>query len=62
MGIFLNPHNKKIWKANIPLKIKIWMWLIDNDAILTKDNVIKRNWHDTISVVPCAHMMKALNI
>ena len=36
--------NKEIWKAKIPLKIKIWMWLISKNAILTKDNLIKRNW------------------
>lgn len=35
---------KDIWKARIPLKIKIWMWLIYHNAILTKDNLIKRNW------------------
>lgn len=37
--------NKEIWKAKIPPKIKIWMWLISKNAILTKDNLIKRNWH-----------------
>jgi hypothetical protein len=36
--------NKKIWKAQIPLKIKVFMWLITQNAILTKDNMIKRNW------------------
>jgi len=33
-----------IWKAKIPLKIKNFMWLIYNNAILTKDNLIKRKW------------------
>lgn len=33
-----------IWKAKIPLKIKIWMWLIEHNAILTKDNLSRRNW------------------
>lgn len=36
--------NIKIWKAKIPLKIKVFMWLIENNAILTKDNVSKRKW------------------
>jgi hypothetical protein len=36
--------NKKIWKAQIPLKIKVFMWLLTQNAILTKDNMIKRNW------------------
>lgn len=38
-----NP-NKKLWKSKIPLKIKIFLWLIRQNAILTKDNPIKRNW------------------
>jgi len=36
--------NKKFWKAKIPLKIKTFMWLIKHNAILTKDNLIKRKW------------------
>jgi hypothetical protein len=35
---------KKIWKSKIPNKIKIFMWLVVNDAILTKDNMIRRKW------------------
>ena len=35
---------KFIWQAKIPLKIKIFMWLIYNNAILTKDNLVKRKW------------------
>ena len=37
-------YYKDIWKAKLPLKIKIWMWLINHNAILTKDNLLKRNW------------------
>jgi hypothetical protein len=33
-----------IWKAKIPLKIKIFTWLLENNAILTKDNMIRRKW------------------
>jgi hypothetical protein len=36
--------NTKLWKAKIPLKIKIFLWLIQQNAILTKDNLSKRNW------------------
>jgi hypothetical protein len=35
---------KNIWKGKIPPKIKIFLWLVANDAILTKDNMLKRNW------------------
>jgi hypothetical protein len=32
----------RIWKAKIPYKIKIFLWLVENGAILTKDNMNKR--------------------
>lgn len=38
------PHYKKIWKSKMPAKIQIFMWLVLNKAILTKDNMIKREW------------------
>jgi hypothetical protein len=34
----------RIWKTKIPYKIKIFLWLIENEAILIKDNMIKRKW------------------
>jgi hypothetical protein len=51
---------RHLWKSKIPLKIKIWLWLIWHNAIATKDNLIRRNWtgsplcqfcreHETIS-------------
>jgi hypothetical protein len=36
-------HNR-IWKGKVLPKIKIFMWLMSNDAILTKDNMIRRRW------------------
>jgi hypothetical protein len=36
---------KHLWKSKIPLKIKIWLWLIWHNAIATKDNLLKRNWN-----------------
>jgi hypothetical protein len=35
---------KHIWKSKIPAKIKIFLWLVANEAILTKDNLLKRRW------------------
>jgi hypothetical protein len=29
---------KHLWRAEIPLKIKIWLWLILHNAIASKDN------------------------
>ena len=37
----LGAHYKLIWKAKLPLKIKIWLWLIEHNAILAKDNLAK---------------------
>lgn len=37
-------HIEKNWKGKIPTEIKIFLWMVSNNAILTKDNVIKRNW------------------
>jgi hypothetical protein len=38
------PYAKIIWKEKIPSKIKIFLWMVLNNAILTKDNIIKRKW------------------
>lgn len=35
---------KWIWRSKIPLKIKIFMWQLFQDAVLTRDNMKKRNW------------------
>ena len=35
-------YRKRIWKGKIPAKIKIFLWLMTNNAILTKDNLQKR--------------------
>lgn len=37
-------YHKKIWKGKIPEKLKIFLWMALNNAILTKDNMIKRKW------------------
>src|SRR4051812_32133728 len=36
---------KYLWKIKIPLKIKIFMWFLNNKVLLTKDNLAKRNWN-----------------
>jgi hypothetical protein len=40
------PHNSYLWKIKIPLKIKVFVWLLYRDSILPKDNLAKRNWHE----------------
>jgi hypothetical protein len=36
-------RNKYLWKLNVPLKIKVFMWFLHRRVILTKDNLSKRN-------------------
>jgi hypothetical protein len=38
------PAFRSIWKAKIPENIKIFMWLVAQKAILTKDNMLRKNW------------------
>jgi hypothetical protein len=45
------PDYKRVWKAKIPEKIKIFMWLVEQNSILTKDNMLKRNWQGD----PCCY-------
>lgn len=37
-------HHRWIWKAKIPLKIQIFLWLLFHHAVLTRDNTRKKNW------------------
>jgi hypothetical protein len=46
-------NSKRIWKAKIPLKIKIFLWLVEQNAIITKDNLIKRKWKGYRSCAFC---------
>jgi hypothetical protein len=43
--MYIVPHNSYLWKIKIPLKIKVFLWLLYREAILTKDNLVKRSWH-----------------
>uniref|UniRef100_A0A453PGZ4 Reverse transcriptase zinc-binding domain-containing protein n=1 Tax=Aegilops tauschii subsp. strangulata TaxID=200361 RepID=A0A453PGZ4_AEGTS len=38
------PNSKHVWKVKVPLKIKVFMWFVHKQVILTKDNLVKRNW------------------
>jgi hypothetical protein len=34
----------RVWRSKLPEKIKIFMWLAEQKAVLTKDNMLMRNW------------------
>jgi hypothetical protein len=54
---YMNGHTKYlkkyIWKMKVPLKIKIFMWFFHRKVILTKDNLLKRNWNGNTSCCFC---------
>jgi hypothetical protein len=42
-----------LWKIKIPHKIKIFLWLIIKNRILSKENLIKRSWSGVSDCVFC---------
>jgi hypothetical protein len=47
-------QHKKIWKLNIPLKIKIFLWYLQKGVIPTKDNLARKNWRGSQKCVDCS--------
>ena len=47
------PRSLHIWKVKVPLKIKVFMWFVHKQVILTKDNLANRNWNreDVVSAI-----------
>jgi hypothetical protein len=48
-----SPDYKRVWKAKIHEKIKTFMWLVEQNAILTKDTLLRRNWQREPSCYLC---------
>lgn len=46
---------KYFWKIKLPLKIKVFMWLIDKNSILTRDNLLHRGWQGPKECVFCGN-------
>ena len=46
------PH-KFMWKARIPQKIKIFLWLTLRNSILTKDNLVRSGWKGSVKCDFC---------
>ena len=53
----LNGHTrylrKYLWKLKVPLKIKIFLWFLNRKELLTKDNLVKRQWVGCTRCVFC---------
>ena len=52
---------KRVWKAKVPLKIKIFIWLVAQGAIMTKDNLCKRKWKENMSCAFCTARVQRKN-
>jgi hypothetical protein len=46
--------NMTLWKLQLPLKIKIFMWYIKCGVVLTKDNLVKHDWKGNKKCVFCS--------
>ncbi|OAY82706.1 putative ribonuclease H protein [Ananas comosus] len=42
-----------IWKLKIPLKVKVFSWLVLKKRMLTRDTLVKRGWLDDSICVLC---------
>ena len=49
----IDNSNIRLWKGRTPLKIKIFLWLIEQNVILTKDNLVKRKWQGDVRCCFC---------
>ena len=49
-----NTSFSSIWQANIPLKVRIFLWLVKQNKILTKDNLLKMGWTGNSQCVFCS--------
>jgi hypothetical protein len=36
--------NRQLWRLKVLLKIKIFMWYMRKEVVITKDNLGRRNW------------------
>ena len=41
---FQVPIRNLFWLIKIPLKVQIFLWYLKRGVVLTKDNLLKRNW------------------
>jgi hypothetical protein len=46
-------HTPEVWKLHVPPRIHIFLWLLSNDRLLTRDNLSKRRTVDDDSCLFC---------
>ena len=47
------PIRNWFWFIKIPLKVKIFLWYLKRGIVLTKDNLLKRNWRGSSKCCFC---------
>jgi hypothetical protein len=50
-----NNMQKQLWRLKVSLKIKIFMWYMKKEVVLTKDNLAKRNCGGSKQCSFCLH-------
>lgn len=40
-----------LWKIKIPLKIRVFLWLVCNNKVLTRVNLVRRGWSGSTDYV-----------
>jgi len=50
-----------LWKVKAPLKVRAFTWLTARHAILTRDNLSRRNWEGPLGCVLYSHATRSVN-
>lgn len=52
----------EMWEAKIPLKVKIFMWLLNKDRIQAAEQLKRKNWKGSDKCKMCGHLEKPSHI
>ncbi|KAJ1698769.1 hypothetical protein LUZ63_007281 [Rhynchospora breviuscula] len=47
------PYQARLWKIKAPPKVKVFLWLLLQDRLLTQDNLVVRGWPAIQSYTTC---------
>lgn len=54
--------HKKIWHIKVPLTIRIFLWLLIRNSVLTKNYLKKRGWRKEMKLVSFVTKKRQYNI
>ena len=49
-------HIPAIWSLVVPPRVQIFLWLLSNNKLMTRDNLLKRNMHKPVDCVFCCEL------